>query len=106
MASIRLPKEEYVTGDAFDNPFPTGQKIFKLHIYPDLKYDNNWVATVVGEGDELTDLNRVVINKEIMKKRLVTGESKQPFITKEEIMKILIDVIGRYSPEQATLSFT
>ena len=106
MASIRLPKDEYVSGDKFDNPFPSGRRIYQLHVYPDLKYDNNWVATVCGEGEEITDLNKVVINKDVMKKRLTSGECGQPFITRDEVMNILISVIGRYSPEHATLSFT
>jgi hypothetical protein len=106
MSSIRLPKDEYVTGDTFDNPFPSGQKIYQLHIYPDLKYDNNWVAAIYGEGEEITDSNRIIINQTVMKKRLVSGESNQPFITREEAIQLLIEIIGRFSPEHATLSFT
>ncbi len=99
MNYFKLEKEEYFTGEKFDNPFSNGPRIFQLHIYPDFKYDNNWVAAICDENEEINDQNKIMINKQIMQRRISSGKTNRPFIKSDEVLKILNDVIGKYDLE-------
>ncbi len=106
MSNVSLPKEYYNSGDTFNNPLPGGYKVYKLHIYPDPKYGNNWVATICGEDEELNDIHHIVINKEIMTRRLYSGDSNMPYITRDEVVKLLTEILSPFSSGQGILSFT
>ncbi len=106
MSNISLPKEYYNSGDKFENPLSDGHKVYRLHIYPDPKYGNNWVATICGENEELNDVHHIVINKDIMTRRLYSGENSLPYITRDEVIKLLTEILIPYSSEHEIISFS
>ncbi len=103
---IKLSKDQYSSGDIFENPFPEGHKIYKLYIYPDPKYNNDWVAALCGENEEISDKDRIIINKDIMKRRVSHGSNYCPFVTRDEAMKLLSDTLSQYNTGEGMLTFT
>jgi len=106
MNTVSLPKEHYISGDIFKNPFPAGHRAYILHIYPDPQYGNNWVGAICAEDEELNDAHHIVINKDIMTRRLCSGEDNVPYITRDEVIKLLSEIFAPYVLEHGTFSFT
>ena len=104
---MKLAKDKYNSGEKFENPYPEGERFYVLHIYPDPRYNNNWVAALSGEGQDITDLDRIIINKEIMKRRIAfTSENQTPYITRDEIIKLLTNVLSKFNTGRGFITFT
>lgn len=103
---MKLSKEQYNSGDTFENPYPHGPRVYVLRIYPDLKHDNNWVAVLNGEGEDIDDTIHIIINQDAMKERLPTSTNGMPFIYRGEIKRLILTVLRNDGNNNEVITFS
>ncbi|MBU1078267.1 MAG: hypothetical protein KKH98_13300 [Spirochaetes bacterium] len=99
-----LSQEQYCSGDKFENPYSKGHKVYLLHVYPDPKFDNNWVAALCGEDEEINDKDRIIVDRDEMKTRLGSSVNGRPFISRSEVKRLLTRVLSRNTNEIITFT--
>ena len=106
MINISLTEFEYFSESKFNNPFSNGAREYRLHIYPDPKYNNDWVAVAIGVNKELNDDIKIIVKKEVMQLRMTNINTYRPFLTRGEVMRLLQMALQEFNERNEIITFT